>query len=607
MNKILYLIILITLYSSVSYSQENEYASVKTYCNKERYSDKDTIKIAVELSIKSKYHINSFYTDDPSLIKTELIYNGDKNFKLAGLFYPEDKLYKFEFSENKIRVYEGTVLIGSMFIPETSVTNGEYKIIQNLTYQACDDKMCYAPRSINIETPVKINKDGLSSDYINRDIFSKIDFNKPAHSEIIKGETKISENPRSETPASDEEQVSRFIEERGILLGIILIFLGGLALNLTPCIYPLIPITISYFGAQVSGNKFQSIMMGVFYALGMAVTYSSLGLFAALTGSLLGTALQNPFVIIAVALVLFVLSLSMFGLYEIKIPQKLAMAGGKSRTGYFGSLLMGLLVGFIAAPCIGPFVLSLLVYVGKIGNPLTGFLLFFVLSMGLGLPYVFLAASSSSLSKLPRSGEWMEGVKIIFGFILIIMGINTLAPVIPKNIYAILFPLFIILSGCYLLLIDKKGLTSKVFTKIKFIIAILAIIYGSWNLKPESVKESVEWKMLNSIQQITESIKTEKKPVLIDFYADWCAQCKELDEFTYTDKDIIELTKSTNNIKIDLTKENTGITDKFGIKGLPVVIFMNSSGEEIKELRVTGFLNPKEFGKKLEILLNSGN
>jgi thiol:disulfide interchange protein DsbD len=346
-------------------------------------------------------------------------------------------------------------------------------------------------------------------------------------------------------------------------------------------------------------------MMGVFYALGMAVTYSALGLFAALTGSLLGTALQNPFVIIFVALILIGLASSMFGFWEIRVPQKLAMAGNKNRSGYFGSMLMGLLVGFIAAPCIGPFVLSLLVYVGKIGDPFMGFLLFFVLSIGLGLPYIVLATFSSSISKLPRSGEWMEGVKIIFGLILIGMGLNTLSPLINKEVFNIIFPLYIILSGIYILLIDKKGKNSVVFSKIKIVIAIIAIIYGTWGLKPETQTEKVEWKMLSSVDDIENTIKTKNMPVMIDFYADWCAQCKELDEYTYTNKEVVDLSKSLNNIKIDLTKENKSITDKYGIKGLPVVLFINPNGDEIKELRVTGFLKPQEFSKKINKLLET--
>ncbi len=185
------------------------------------------------------------------------------------------------------------------------------------------------------------------------------------------------------------------------------------------------------------------------------------------------------------------------------------------------------------------------------------------------------------------------------------MAINILSPVIPDDIYKYLFSLYVILAGAYLNLISKKGSVAPIFAKIKYIIAIAAVIFGTWNLKPAEASEEVQWKMMNSLEQIENSIKTQNMPVMIDFYADWCAQCKELDKYTYTDKEIIDLSKSINNIKIDLTKENKEITDKFDIKGLPIVIFMNSKGEEIKELRVTGFLNPEDFSKKVEILLES--
>jgi thioredoxin:protein disulfide reductase len=583
------------------FSQETDHLSIKPFTNKEIYSDKDTIEIGLKLNIKEKFHINSYKVDDSTLIKTTIDFEkGD--FNLLNSYFPQDKLLKFEFSDNKIRVYEGENFIGFKLIAGKTLTDGEYPINIKFNYQACDNAVCYPPKTVNINLKVKINKESASKTFTNKDIFAKIDFTKPTENK--KEETKISENTRVEGQNPDENKVSNFIEEKGMFLGLLFIFLGGLALNLTPCIYPLIPITISFFGAQSSGNRMQSIMMGIFYALGMAITYTSLGLFAALTGSLLGTALQNPIVIIGVALVLAALATSMFGLWEIRVPQKLALAGNKNRSGLFGSLLMGFLVGFIAAPCIGPFVLSLLVYVGKLGNPFMGFLLFFVLSMGLGLPYVFLAAFSSAINKLPRSGEWMIGVKIIFGFILVGMAINTLEPIIPKEIFMYLYPLFIIFAGIYLIAFDKKGQTAPIFTKIKLVLAIVAIIYGTWILKPESHEAKVEWAMLNSVESIESTIKSKDTPIMIDFYADWCAQCKELDKFTYTDKNVADLSKSFNNIKIDLTKENKAISDKYNIKGLPVVIFMNAKGEEIKELRVTGFLKPEEFIKKMKTTLD---
>ena len=594
----LFLVLIFSFNSAIS--QNSEYLSLKTYTDKQTYSVKDTIKIALQISIKDHYHINSYEVNDPSLIQTSVAVES-KEFKLLNSFFPEHKKLKFEFTENEINVYEGEIYAGLSLIASTPLDNGMYELPVSFSYQACDDKVCYPPKTINEIIKIEINNAKPSASESNPKIFANIDFKSPVKisESSEKSETGLTENTRTDTPDSDDADLSAYVEEHGIGALLIFIFLGGLALNLTPCVYPLIPITVSYFGAQANNSKSQSIFMGVFYALGMSITYSALGVFAALTGSLLGTALQNPIVIIAIALILLALGTSMFGLFEIRVPQSLAMMGNKSRSGYFGSLLMGLTVGFIAAHCIGPFVLSLLVYVGKLGSALTGFLLFFVLSLGLGLPYIFLAASSSSISKLPRSGEWMEGVKIIFGLILFGMALNTLEPLIPKTLFHYLFPVYIVLSGLYLLLIDKKGKTSKIYSKIKNIIAVIAIVMGAWMLKPAGEIEEVKWTNLTSMESIEQSIKTGDKPVMIDFYADWCAQCKELDKYTYTDPEVVEMSNKFNNIKVDLTKENSAITDKFEIKGLPVVIFMNSDGKEIKELRVTGFLKPEEFMKKL--------
>ncbi len=583
-------------------SQDSGYVKLSSNTNKEKYSSNDTIKIALKISVAEKYHINSYRVEDPTLIKTSITANSG-DFKLLNIYYPNDKKLKFEFSDNEINVYDGDIYVGLIFLPASYLNSGKYDLPLKISFQACDERVCYPPKSLTENITIQIDKSDPSKSESNSEVFKKINFAAPTLLTENSGEsrTSLTENERTDSPNSDDD-LSNYVEEHGIAGVLILIFLGGLALNLTPCVYPLIPITVSFFGAQSSSSKSQSILMGVFYALGMSITYSSLGVFAALTGGLLGTALQNPIVIIAIALIMFALGTSMFGLFEIKVPQSLALIGNKNRSGYFGSLLMGLTVGFIAAPCIGPFVLSLLVYVGKLGSAFIGFLLFFVLSLGLGLPYIFLAASSSSIGKLPRSGEWMEGVKIIFGLILFGMALNTLEPLIPKETFKVIFPLYIILSGAYLILIDKKGIASIVYSKIKYIIAISAIVFGTWMLKPSETNESVDWKILTSVESIDNSIKSENKPVMIDFYADWCAQCKELDEFTYTDPEIIELSKSINNIKIDLTKENEGITNKYDIKGLPVVVFLSPEGKEFTDLRVTGFLSPEEFKKKINSL-----
>lgn len=601
---LLLLLLGIFVFSNNTSAQNSPIVKVSAYSLKENYNSKDTITIAAVLQIEKNYHINTYRADDPNLIKTTITLNNN-DFKLLNFYYPEEKLYKFEFSTDKIKVFQGETVVGIKLVPSAEPEQGNKKLSFVLNYQACDDRSCLPPEDVPFEVEFSISDSKPAKLSKFNKIFEKIDFNKPS---ILESELTLTENPRTDsvTVNQDEQIVSNFMKEKGMLLGLIFIFIGGLALNLTPCIYPLIPITISYFGSQGSGTKGQRILLGIFYALGMSVTYSVLGLIAALTGNVLGSALQNPIVIVFVALVFIVLGTSMFGLFEIRIPQKLAIEGNKARTGYVGSFLMGLLVGFIAAPCIGPFVLSLLIYVGTLQNPLLGFLLFFVLSMGLGLPYIFLAASSTMLAKLPRSGEWMEGVKVIFGLVLFGMAINTLEPLFPQNLSKYIFYGFIIAAGLYLIFINKKGHNSKVFPKIKITLSLLSIAFSIWALIPASGGVEIDWKVLTSLDSINTSIKNTNKPVIIDFYADWCAQCKELDKYTYTDAGVVSLSTKFNTIKVDLTKKNSEITEKFNIKGLPVVAFINSKGDEIKELRITGFLRPEEFIKKMQIALEKG-
>lgn len=337
-----------------------------------------------------------------------------------------------------------------------------------------------------------------------KDTTQKIDSSgKSQVKDTVKQNTQLSENKRDTTQKStspeNKNQIAAYIEEHGMVVALLIIFVLGIGLNLTPCVYPLIPITISYFGAQVSNSKGGKLMMAFAYVMGMSVS-SVLGLVAALTGGVFGSLLQSPIVVGILVLIFIALALSMFGVYEIKIPQSLANFSGKNRQGYFGTFLMGLTVGFIAAPCIGPLVLSLLVYVGQIGSPFIRFIMFFVLSLGLGLPYIFLALFSSSITKLPRSGEWMEGVKIIFGLMMIGLALYTAQPLMSVNLYEIIFPLFLVLAGAFLILVDRKAISAPTYTRIKYVIAIAAIVWGSMNLhfgeEAPVGSGKYEWQML---------------------------------------------------------------------------------------------------------------
>jgi thioredoxin:protein disulfide reductase len=239
------------------------------------------------------------------------------------------------------------------------------------------------------------------------------------------------------------------------LLGI---FAGGMALNLTPCVYPMIPITVSYFGGRATSEdhgKGHLIAHGLCYLLGLSFTNSIFGTVAALTGSLMGAVLQHPAVLIIVASVLILFATSLLGFWELRLPSGLTQAAAKSYTGYFGSLFMGLTLGVVAAPCIGPFVLGLLTWVASMGSPWLGFIVFFTLSIGLGVPLFILAVFSAQLKRLPRAGGWMIWVRKLMGWVLVLMAVYFLKPILREPAGTIALAAVLLAAGIHLVWVDR--------------------------------------------------------------------------------------------------------------------------------------------------------
>ncbi len=534
----------------------------------------EDLYLILQVKLDPEWHINSNKPNEDYLIPSDVSINSNDGFLLSQKIFPKAKELKFDFSDIPVSVFEGKFNIPIIVRVPDNLKEGNYKFEIEFSYQACNNQTCLPPDKEKIPVTIEIVSNS-------NDVVKNSDFN---FSVFEKNE-------------NQENKVSSLFDEGNLFLSFILVFLGGLALNLTPCVYPLIPITLGYFGGQSESKTSRLFALALVYVTGMAITYSVIGVVTALSGSLFGSLLQNPFVLIGIALVLVALSLSMFGLYEFQLPSSWMIKFGEARSGYFGALFMGLTMGIVAAPCIGPFVVGLLTFVGAKGDPFFGFFIFFVLALGLGFPYIFLAVFSGKIKSLPRSGEWMIAVKKIFGFVLIGMAIYFLLPLLPETFRGYILPSFMILSSVYLLIFDKTGNNIKTFSYIKNGILVVIALIGLWLLIP-SEKESVEWNKVN-VDQI---VLGDGQPVIIDFYADWCVPCKELDAITFTDKNVIQESKRFKRYKIDLTStgdEQTQLAMKrFSIVGVPTVILFDAKGNEVK--RITSFVKADEFLKMMK-------
>ena len=564
---------------------ENLYAStvqVSVSQSMDRYPAGGSFPVEIRITTAKGWYIHGPEKDQNFLIPTVLSFPATETIRIEEIKFPAPEKITFAYAKDPIEVFSGEIRVKALLVVEKEATPGNHILKGELSYQACSENSCLPPEMVSVSISVSVVQEGAVSNRINEEIF------------------------RSETEKNASGGASEgFGFGAGMLLALIGIFFGGLALNLTPCVYPLIPITVSYFGGRSDAIKGRAIVHGFLYILGLAFTNSVLGVVAALSGGMLGIILQNPVVLFIVAGIMVGLALSFFGLWEIRIPSSLTQMASRNFGGFFGTFFMGLTLGIVAAPCLGPFILGLLTYVGQKGDPFLGFLYFFVLSIGMGLPLAVLAVFSGAIDKLPMSGTWMVWIRKALGWVLIGMAGYMLQPLFYSELArSVMYAGILSAAGIHLGWFDKsKG--ARTFVMVKRALG-LVLIGGAVTLLVMGAEkgETIQW-IPYSESILTES-KKRKKPVILDFYADWCGPCKALEKNVFNQPDIVALSKKFTNVKVDLTTRHEAqelLQKKYGIRGVPTVIFMKGDGLEERKLRIESYVGPGEMLKRMRELL----
>lgn len=500
--------------------------------------------------------------------------------------------------------------------------DGKFQLVAK--YQGCAEKgICYPPISKTIDL-----------------VQGKADGTTPAVAEGAGEKISMPENPSSVANGeiSEEQTVIAMLSEGSIGSTILAFFLFGLALSLTPCVFPMIPILSGIIvgqGTEITRKK--SFTLSVVYVLGMTIMYTIAGMLAGLTGELLSSAFQNPWVLGGSALVFVLLSFSMFGFYDLQLPASLQtrlteksnnIPGGA----YSGVFVMGALSALIVGPCVAAPLSGALLYIGQTGDFMLGGVALFVMSLGMGVPLLLIGASAGSL--LPKAGAWMNAVKAVFGVLMLAVAIWLLERILPSAVILALWAALLIISAIYMRALDtlpEMASGWQRFWKGTGIVVLLygiALLFGSLTGATDvfnplekmtgstqfvSVNGSTsqaegglsfeEVKGIEEFDQALASAASAGKPVFVDFYADWCVECVRMENTTFKSPSVITALAGYQLLRLDLTANDEidkQVLKKFSLFGPPALLFFGTDGQEIRHMRVIGYQDAAEFTATVE-------
>ncbi|CAE6725767.1 protein-disulfide reductase DsbD [Candidatus Nitrotoga fabula] len=486
--------------------------------------------------------------------------------------------------------------------------NSSRKIILAARYQGCkENDLCYAP------------------------IDKQFSIMLPEAGSVTLGERSFQSMTQASqaggAPAQSESALLSSLLQQGNFWLIILFFFGaGLLLAFTPCVLPMIPILSGIIvGRGLHPTKMHGFILSFAYVLGMALTYAAAGVAAGLSGTLLSSALQTPWALGGFAVIFVLLALSMFGFYEVQLPSvlqsKLTNTSNRLHGGHLsGVFVMGALSALMVSPCVAAPMAAALLYIGQTHDAVMGGIALFALAIGMGIPLLVIGASAGVL--LPKAGAWMETVKNFFGVVMLAMAIWMISTLIPLSLQMLLWGALLVLSAIHMRALESLSNKASGWEKLWKGVGILALLLGSAYLigalsgardilrplaglgnGPAIAVPVMQFDRVRNVTELENRISQEKgRTIMLDFYADWCISCKEMERFTFADERVQAKLKHAVLLQIDVTANNhddQSLLKRFGLFGPPAILFFDRQGNEQKMQRITGYQNADRFLQSL--------
>ena len=490
----------------------------------------------------------------------------------------------------KVQVYYQEAVIR---LPVERNSSGALPLTLNLTSQGCADAgVCYPPQeqTLSLELP------------------------DPASAPVAA--------PPQASSSNEPGRIAQLLRNANLWLVAVSFFGFGLLLSLTPCVFPMIPILSGIIvGAGRHGvSHGRGFALSLAYVLGMATTYAAAGIAAGLSGTLIAVALQNQWVLGGFALIFVVLSFSMFGFYELQLPTFLQSKVSEEASQLKGGSLpavavMGALSAIIVGPCVAAPLAGALLYIGQTGDALLGGMALFCMALGMGVPLLAVGLSAGTL--LPRSGAWMEAVKKAFGVVLLATALWIVSPLVPMAVYMAAWALLLIVPATYLHALDPLSPHARGWARFWKGIGVVMLITGTAllvgalsgardplqplaSLRGGASGEAAHlpFARVRSVAELEARIKAAGQPVMLDFYADWCVSCKEMERFTFADARVQQALSGWLLLQADVTAntdEDKALLARFKLFGPPGIIFFDPRGEELVNTRVVGFQDAETF------------